>query len=119
ETYNSYLLARQWIHTRDADLIADAVGLLDRALEIDPSYAPAYAQKALALLLLADSGGTYGEIPIAEAVRSSRPLIDRALELDPHRAEAHAVLGLWHSMTNTQAAYRQSIASLRRALEIN
>lgn len=119
ETYNSYLLARQWIHTRDADLIADAVGLLDRALEIDPSYAPAYAQKALALLLLADSGGTYGEIPIAEAVRSSRPLIDRALELDPHLAEAHAVLGLWHSMTNTQAAYRQSIASLRRALEIN
>lgn len=119
ETYNSYLRARQWIHTRDAKLIADAVELLDRALEIDPTYAPAYAQKAIALLLLADFGGSYGEIPTAEAVRSSRPLIDRALELDPHLAEAHAVLGLWHSMTPTETAYRQSIASLRRALEIN
>src|SRR5690606_11524701 len=52
--YDNYLRARQWIHSRDKALMEQALELLDEAISIDPDYAPAYAQKALALLLLAD-----------------------------------------------------------------
>jgi TolB-like protein len=95
EAYEKYLQARQWISTRDRDLMERASILLDEALAIDPDYAPAMAQKALSLLLLSNSDGAYGDIPERVALEMSRPLLDRALDGDPDLAEAHAVLGLW------------------------
>src|SRR5690606_392400 len=109
--------ARQWIHSRDKTLMAQAVELLDEAIAIDPDYAPAYAQKALALLLLSDAPGTYGEIPEAEAKAASRPLIDKALALDPDLPEAHATLGLWYAQS--ESTYDEATAALRRSLELN
>ena len=117
-TYENYLKARQWIHTRNHDLMVDALDLLDEALEIDPDYAPALAQKAMALLLLSDSGASYGDIPLAEALAESRPLIDRALEIDPALSEAWAVSGLWHGSSSLGSS-AQAIADLRKALSIN
>lgn len=116
--YENYLKARQWTHTRNHDLMVDALDLLDEALAIDPNYAPALAQRALVLILLSDADGSYGDIPVAEALAESRPLIDRALELDPDSAEAFAVSGLWHGSTSL-GSNEQAIADLRRALEIN
>jgi len=118
EAYDKYLQARQWIHTRDRGLMERAAVLLDESLAIDPDYAPALAQKALALLLLSNSDGAYGDIPTELALSMSRPLLDRALELDPQLAEAHAVLGLWHSNTSAHDS-DEAIASLRRALAIS
>jgi TolB-like protein/Tfp pilus assembly protein PilF len=118
EAYEKYLQARQWISTRDRDLMERASILLDEALAIDSDYAPAMAQKALSLLLLSNSDGAYGDIPERVALEMSRPLLDRALDGDPDLAEAHAVLGLWYSQ-QTVGGDPQAIASLRRALEIN
>ncbi len=115
--YNNYLRARQWIHTRDKDLMTKASELLDRAIEIDPAYAPAYAQQATAILLLSDYVGSYGDIPTNEALASSRPLIDKALALDANLAEAHAALGLWYSMKEKDGD--KAIEALREALRIN
>ena len=118
EAYERYLHARQWIHTRDRQLMEEAAVLLDQALAIDQEYAPALAQKALAIMLLSNADGAYGEIPLDVALRESRPLIDRALQLDPNLAEAHAVLGLWYS-NGSRTSSDQAIASLRRSLAIN
>jgi TolB-like protein/Tfp pilus assembly protein PilF len=118
EAYEKYLHARQWIHSRDRHLMEEASVLLDEALAIDPSYAPALAQKALAINLLSKADGAYGDIPLDVAIRESRPLIDKALELDPDLAEAYAVLGLWYS-NGSPTSSEQAIASLRRSLAIN
>ena len=118
EAYEKYLQARQWIHSRDRQLMEEAAVLLDEALAIDPNYAPALAQKALAIMLLSNSDGAYGDIPLDVALRESRPLIDKALELDPGLAEAHAILGLWYS-NGSRTSSDQAIASLRKSLAIN
>jgi TolB-like protein len=118
EAYEKYLQARQWISTRDRDLMERASAILDEALAIDPDYPPALAQKALSLLLLSNSDGAYGDIPAEVALELSKPLLDRALADDPDLAEAHAVLGLWYS-NKTLTGDPQAIASLKRALEIN
>lgn len=118
EAYEKYLQARQWIHSRDRQLMEAAAVMLDEALAIDPNYAPALAQKALAIMLLSNSDGAYGDIPLDVALRESRPLIDKALELDPDLAEAHAVLGLWYS-NGSRTSSEQAIASLRKSLAIN
>lgn len=117
-TYEYYLKARQWLHTRDHELMEDALRILDEALALDPDYAPALAQKAMALLLLSDSSATYGDIPLGEALSASRPLIDRALEIDPDSAEALAISGLWHG-TNDVSGSEEAVRDLRRALDIN
>ncbi len=118
EAYRRYLHARQWIHTRDRSLMEQASAMLDEALEIDPDYPPALAQKALVTLLLSDSPGAYGEMPFDEAHRIARPLLGRALELDPNLAEGHAILGLLLGQASVEPS-QAAIASLRRALEIN
>jgi len=118
EAYNKYLRARQWIHSRDRQLMEQAADLLDEALEIDPDYAPALAQKALVTILLSDSPGAYGDIPWSVARDITRPLLDRALEIDPGLADAHAILGLWHSNESVGVS-EEAARHLRRALEIN
>jgi TolB-like protein/Tfp pilus assembly protein PilF len=115
EAYNLYLAAKQNIYTRDKTSLELASDLLEQAIEIDPAYAPAYAQRGIALLLLSDNN--YGEIPEDEAYELTRPLFDKALELDPELAEAHAGLGLWYQDNGNQ--FQESIESLERALTIN
>ena len=117
EVYELYLSARQLIHTRNGDNLAEASTMLDGALAVDPDYAPALAQKALVVYLLSDNLGSYGDIPIAEALAISRPLVDRALSLEPQLAEAHAVSGLIKASEN--APIEEQIETLERALALN
>ncbi|MGH7935916.1 MAG: tetratricopeptide repeat protein, partial [Chthoniobacterales bacterium] len=57
---------------------ADAEGLFNEALEIDPKYAPAYV--GLAIVSASSFDGKAG------------PLASKAIELDPKLAEAHEIL---------------------------
>jgi len=116
EAYELYLMARQRIHTRDIFNLREADTMLDRALEIDPIYAPALAQKALVIHLMSDSLGAYGDIPIAQALPVSRRYVEQALALDPDLAEAHAVNGL---LLDDLDRLDEAIESLNRAVEIN
>ena len=90
--------------------------MLDRALEIDPIYAPALAQKALVTHLMSDSMGAYGDIPVAQSMPVSQRYVEQALALDPGLAEAHAVNGL---LLDDLDRFDEAIESLKRALEIN
>lgn len=116
EAYELYLLARQRIHTRDILAMREADAMLARAIEIDPAYAPALAQKALVTYLMSDSLGSYGDAPIAEAMPAARRLVDKALAIDEKLAEAHAISGLlFDAGGNPEAA----VASLKHALSLN
>jgi TolB-like protein len=115
--YDLYLEARQKIHSRDRGPMEDAVELLDQALVLDPDYVPALTQKALAVYLLSDASGAYGDIPFTEAIAIARPLLDRAIELDERYAEAYAVSGL--IMEQEGASLDEQISALRRAVALN
>jgi len=117
EAYDLYLLARQRLYERTGPTIESAAELLDRATAIDPDYAPAYAQRGIATLLLAKRSGSYGDIPLQQALTQSKLYLDKALELDPDLPEAWAGLGLYHSTRPIGDA--EAIEILRKALALN
>jgi len=113
--YELYLQAKQRIYTRIRPEIEAAVDELDEAIQLDQEYAPAFAQRGIATVLLSDE--QYGSIPDDEAARRAKRYIDQSLRLDPDLAEAWAGLGLYHNhgAQDTEA----SIDALVKALSIN
>ncbi|HEY6221588.1 MAG TPA: tetratricopeptide repeat protein, partial [Candidatus Eisenbacteria bacterium] len=89
EAYALYLQAVQLTRKRTAEAFAQGGVLLRRALEIDPRYAPAWAQLA----------GNYvneviiGAQPKEPAFTRAREAAAKALEIDPDYARAHSSLG--------------------------
>ena len=86
EAYNIYLMARQeylGALAGDARRYQALIRLCDRATEIDPNYARAFALKALAQMWLLSVYGIECDGGLEAA--------ERALALDANLAEAHAV----------------------------
>jgi TolB-like protein/Tfp pilus assembly protein PilF len=115
EVYDLFLKARQRIHTRDNLNLREADAMLGRALAMDPSYAPALAQKALVVYLLSDSIGAYGDIPVSEARPAALTLVDKALALDGSLPEALAIKGFLIGDYDREAA----IELLEQARKLN
>jgi TolB-like protein/Tfp pilus assembly protein PilF len=113
--YDLYLLAKQRIYERTRPALESATELLDRALTIDADYAPAYAQRAIATMLLSDRN--YGTIPREQAGPQAKVYIDQALRLDSNQDEALAALGLYHSQRPGETS--EAIEALEAALAIN
>jgi TolB-like protein/lipoprotein NlpI len=116
--YGKYLLARQRIYTRNRLDLESAVDLLKEVTETEPGFAAAWAQRAIATLLL--SGLGYETIPRAEASLLAKQYVDRALEIDSNQPEALAGMGLYY--THLQAGIstcENAIPYLERALELN
>ncbi len=115
EAYDYYLLAKQHMNERKEAPLQSAVALLDKAIALDPNYAPAYAQRAVATMLLSDHN--YGSIPREQALEQARLYIDKSLSLDPDLAEANAALGLYHSTRPGESAL--AVQALQKALAVN
>ena len=115
EVYSLYLRAKQRIYTRVGSEIETAVRELDRAIQLDDQYAPAFAQRGIGTMLLSDQ--QYGSIPDDESNRRGKRFVDQALRLDPNLAEAWAALGLYYGRDGLET--EQAIESLVRALELN
>ena len=84
EAYNLYLMARQhWVAGNDGDWDREEliIRICERAIDIDPEYAHAWALMAIAQTHLRFRQG--------KAV-DGLPAAERALELNPDLAEAHA-----------------------------
>ena len=113
--YALYLKAKQRIYTRIGSEIETAVEELDQAIQLDTQYAPAFAQRGIATLLLSEE--QYGDIPNLEANRRGKRFIDNALKLDPNHADAWAALGLYYG--KDAATLEDSIDALAKALELN
>src|SRR5690606_3206818 len=85
-----YLRGRYHWNNWTSDSFRRALEAFERAIAIDPTYAPAYAG-------LADTLGSlayYGAIPPAEGFPRAKAAARRAVELDPKFPEAHASLAL-------------------------
>lgn len=114
--YGLFLEARDLIFTRNPKKMERALDLLNKAIDIDPAYAPAYASRAKVLTLLSDRPGSYGTLPGGETLLRAQSDVEKALQLDSDLSDAHAVQGLINSDSG-RADF--AITNLRRAIELN
>ena len=115
EAYDLYLQGKQRIYQRNEATLQSAAEVLDRVIAIDPDYAPAYAQRGIATLLLSDE--SYGSIPLEQAQSQAKLYLDQALRLDPEQPEALAGMGLYYRIAPGETD--RAIDYLQRALAIN
>jgi tetratricopeptide (TPR) repeat protein len=115
KAYDLYLLASQRIYERNQASLQMASDLLNRAVAIDPGYAPAYAQLGIATLLLSEAA--YGNLPNQESGKAALNFLQKSLELDPQNADALAGMGLYH--INIDTDYVAATEALEQSVAIN
>ena len=109
--YESYLQGRYFWNKRTPGDLKAAIKSFNGAIEIDPSYALAYAGLADSYSLLS----IYGEVSPREAMPLAKAAAKRALEIDDTVAEAQAALADiqwaydWDS-TKAEAGFRHALA---------
>ncbi len=110
-----YIRARVLLSQMMPGRLAEAMTLLDQAIATDPSFAPAHASRATAMMLRAIFGADAADP--RQAVVRTRAAAARALELDPAQPEALMVEGFLtlYFDWDWPAAERQ----LKRALELD
>jgi tetratricopeptide (TPR) repeat protein len=114
DVYEAYLKGRYEWNKRTEESLERGVEHFTRAVELDPTYAPAHAA-------LADCFSLLGTVMLgAGSPRDFRPRAAaaaiKALQIDPYSAEAHAALGyVWHYEWRWADAERE----FRRAIELN
>ena len=114
EAYNFFLLARHSLRQRTEASLRKALSQYQKAIDIDPAYAAAWAGKATASELLSERH--YGKVPPLEAARTAQQLVDMALRLDPGNADALATQAL---LDLNHADAHSAVASLEQAIAAN
>jgi TolB-like protein/tetratricopeptide (TPR) repeat protein len=112
--YEEYLKGRYEWNSRTPKSLQAAIGHFSRAIELDPTYAPAHAA-------LADCYNQLGTVMVGTGSpqqwrpRAAAEAI-KALQLDPYSAEAHAALGYVH---HYNWEWADAEKEFRRAIELN
>jgi TolB-like protein/predicted Zn-dependent protease len=102
DAYDHYLAGRELLHRRDFGAMAE----LERAIELDPHFAEAYAELAIARLI--------GN-PSSQELEAAAASMHRALELKPQLLRARAAQALW-SLASTPPDAAAAEATLRGVL---
>jgi adenylate cyclase len=89
QAYTLFLQARKIADAVSPENYETAIPMFERVLEIDPDYAPAHLELAIAYH---DMAG-HGWMPFEEGFQMATDAAERALSLDPDFATAWAVLG--------------------------
>jgi len=112
EAYNLYLKGR-YFWDRRGEGLWKGLEYFQRALEIDPDYAPAHAGVADCYALF----GFYGYVPATEALPKAKAAALRALEIDEGLAEAHSSLGFARLFYDWDPIAAEQ--DFKRAIELN
>src|SRR5262245_8400246 len=112
EAYQAYLKGRALLYRRGPSTKL-GMKLMEKALELDPTYALAWAGLADANSLL----GYYGNTPPEVAAAKAREAVTEALRHGPDLAEAHTARGLQALLFEWDWATAEQ--SFRKALELN
>jgi TolB-like protein/Tfp pilus assembly protein PilF len=114
EAHEAYLRGRYLMVQRTRAGIEGAVREFNIAIAIDPDYALAHAELAIATLF--SNRYSFGDLTDSEAIARATPHAERAMALDPTLAEAHAATGwlLWF-----QSNLEEVLTHFRQAIQIN
>ncbi|MBT4907524.1 MAG: transcriptional regulator [Rhodospirillaceae bacterium] len=112
DAYDCVLRARQFLAGPDETAHADARDLLERAIELDPSNANAFAQ--LANIYLAEYRFDFNSRP--DPVGRAMAMAQESIELDPQNATAHCWLAIVHFFRGENARF---MTEAERALALN
>jgi TolB-like protein/DNA-binding winged helix-turn-helix (wHTH) protein len=113
QAYDLYLKGRYFWNKRTNDGFQQAATYFQQSIEVDPSYARAYAGVADAYALM--SSWTF--VPQTEAIPKARAAALRALQLDDSLAEAHTSLAL--IAENYDYDWQTAEKEYRRAIELD
>jgi TolB-like protein/Tfp pilus assembly protein PilF len=114
EAYQLYLRGISLLRLRSIENLQQAASLLERAVGLDPDYARAWSQLAVAYSLVP----FYSHEPRPPWLKKGRIAAERAMELDPTLAGPHATLGYIYQFTENMSSDRVEEEYLR-AIELD
>ncbi len=112
EAYTYYLRGRQLVGERAEASLRQALEIFEKAIELDPSFAKAYAGLADCLVWLVNDQFE----PYEQAAPKAELATKKALQLDPDLAEAHAALS---SVLFLEDHARDATVEAKKAIELN
>jgi TolB-like protein/DNA-binding winged helix-turn-helix (wHTH) protein/Tfp pilus assembly protein PilF len=88
EAYQNYLRGRYFLNKRSSEAILKSIDYFQRAIDLDPGYALAYAGLAEGY----DKAYFYVPLPLNEVMPKQKAAALKALQLDDSLAEAHVAM---------------------------
>jgi DNA-binding winged helix-turn-helix (wHTH) protein/Flp pilus assembly protein TadD len=115
EAREAYLRGRYFWNKRNPEGVEKSVEHFRRAIDLDPTYAAAYAGLSDAYSVLGNYH--YGSLPAEECFGRARAAALKAVEVDDELAEAHASLALVKAYQEYDPGTAER--EFRRAIELN
>ncbi len=112
QAHNAYLQAHFHFQRRNLEDYRKAITYFDQAIQLDPNYALAYAERAEVWTMIGDLAGER-----ATAYPKARSDAEKAVEIAPALAEAHAALG-WVRFFG-EWKFAEGLSELKRAKELS
>jgi TolB-like protein/Tfp pilus assembly protein PilF len=112
EAHNAYLQGHFHFQRRNLEDYRRAVGYFDQAIQLDPNYALAYAERSEAWTLIGDLTGQH-----EPAWSNARSDAEKAVAIAPDLAEAHAALGFVRFLVDWK--FTEGLNELKRAKELS
>jgi TolB-like protein/Flp pilus assembly protein TadD len=112
EAHNAYLQGHFYLVRRNVEDFRKAIEYYDQAIQLDPHYALAYAERAEAWVFLGD---LTGQRPTAYP--KAHADAEKAVAIAPDLAEARAALGFVLCMAEWK--FTEGLAELKRAKELS
>jgi serine/threonine-protein kinase len=112
DAHNAYLQAHFHFQRRNVEDYRKAITYFDQAIQLDPNYALAYAERAEVWTMIGDLTGER-----ATAYPKARSDAEKAVEIAPALAEAHAALG-WVRFFG-EWKFAEGLSELNRAKELS
>ncbi|HKP13572.1 MAG TPA: protein kinase [Blastocatellia bacterium] len=112
EAYQAYLRGRFYWNKRTEEGIKKGIEFFNQAIELDPTYALAYAGLADCYAMLTE----YASAPPVETYPKVKAAARKALEIDDTLAEAHTSLGAAYEY---EWSWAEAEKEYRRAIEMN
>src|SRR6266550_8132503 len=112
QAHNAYLQAHFHFQRRNLEDYRKAITYFDQAIQLDPNYALAYAERAETWTMIGD---LTGQRPTAYA--KARSDAEKAVAIAPALAEAHAALG-WVRFFG-EWKFAEGLSELKRAKELS
>ena len=112
EAHNAYLQGHFYSVRRNAEDYRKAIDYFDQAIQLDPNYALAYAERSEVWTVIGDLTGQR-----STAFPNARSDAEKAVAIAPSLAEAHAALGWVRAFVEWKFA--EGLSELQRAKELS